>query len=108
MVDMMQGDRGILEFTYNFPGMFMFHAHKTEFTMKGWMGMFNVTKTGSPDLEKENDWVSKVNGVANKMINTEEIFNNATLHAGISTSTNNHLNSTNSKITSSNPGLVGI
>ncbi|MGN6629089.1 MAG: multicopper oxidase domain-containing protein, partial [Candidatus Nitrosocosmicus sp.] len=31
MVDMMQGDRGILEFTYNFPGMFMFHAHKTEF-----------------------------------------------------------------------------
>ncbi|MGN6629130.1 MAG: multicopper oxidase domain-containing protein, partial [Candidatus Nitrosocosmicus sp.] len=44
MVDMMQGDRGILEFTYNFPGMFMFHAHKTEFTMKGWMGMFNVTK----------------------------------------------------------------
>jgi hypothetical protein len=22
----------------------MFHAHKTEFTMKGWMGMFDVTK----------------------------------------------------------------
>jgi FtsP/CotA-like multicopper oxidase with cupredoxin domain len=37
-----QGDRGILEFTYHRPGMFMFHAHKNEFTNLGWMGMFNV------------------------------------------------------------------
>ncbi|MGA8912559.1 MAG: hypothetical protein WB443_06855, partial [Nitrososphaeraceae archaeon] len=27
-----------------YPGTYMFHAHKTEFTMKGWMGMFDVTK----------------------------------------------------------------
>ena len=50
IVSLMQGDRGILEFNYPDPGMFMFHAHKNEFTMKGWMGMFNVTKptdTGS-------------------------------------------------------------
>jgi hypothetical protein len=40
----MQGDRGILEFNYAYPGTYMFHAHKTEFTMKGWMGMFDVTK----------------------------------------------------------------
>ena len=39
----MQGDRGILEFKYQYPGMYMFHSHKTEFTMKGWMGMFDVT-----------------------------------------------------------------
>jgi manganese oxidase len=108
MVDMMQGDRGILEFTYNFPGMFMFHAHKTEFTMKGWMGMFNVTKTGSPDLDKENDLVSKINGVTNKNTNTANIFNNTTSKADISMSSNNTSNSSNSKITSSNPGLVGI
>ncbi|MDQ6723779.1 MAG: multicopper oxidase domain-containing protein [Thermoproteota archaeon] len=44
IVSLMQGDRGILEVTYSFPGMYMFHAHKTEFTMKGWMGMFDVTK----------------------------------------------------------------
>jgi Multicopper oxidase len=108
MVDMMQGDRGILEFTYNFPGMFMFHAHKTEFTMKGWMGMFNVTKTGIPDLDKVNDLVSKINGVTNKNTNTANIFNNTTSKADISGSINNTSNSSNSKITSSNPGLVGI
>jgi FtsP/CotA-like multicopper oxidase with cupredoxin domain len=37
-----QGDRGMLEFTYDKPGMYMFHAHKNEFTNLGWMGMFNV------------------------------------------------------------------
>jgi len=31
-----------LEFTYDKPGMYMFHAHKNEFTNLGWMGMFNV------------------------------------------------------------------
>jgi manganese oxidase len=44
IVSMMQGDRGIMEFNYPYPGIYMFHAHKTEFTMKGWMGMFDVTK----------------------------------------------------------------
>ncbi len=43
IVPLMQGDRWILEFKYQYPGMYMFHAHKTEFTMKGWMDMFNVT-----------------------------------------------------------------
>jgi hypothetical protein len=40
----MQGDRGIMEFAYHFPGEFMFHAHKNEFTRLGWQGFFNVTK----------------------------------------------------------------
>jgi hypothetical protein len=44
IVSLMQGDRGILEFNYAYPGTYMFHAHKTEFTMLGWMGMFDVTK----------------------------------------------------------------
>jgi manganese oxidase len=42
IVPLMQGDRGILEFKYPYPGMFMFHSHKNEFSMKGWVGMFDV------------------------------------------------------------------
>lgn len=38
-----QAQRGILEFTYNFPGLFMFHAHVTEFAELGWNGNFEVT-----------------------------------------------------------------
>jgi manganese oxidase len=38
-----QGERGILEFKYKYPGKFIFHAHKTEFAEKGWMGTFFVT-----------------------------------------------------------------
>jgi hypothetical protein len=41
---MNQGERGILEFSYKFPGKYMFHAHKTEFAEKGWMGTFLVTE----------------------------------------------------------------
>ena len=37
-----QGERGIIEFTYKFPGRFMFHAHQSEFAELGWMGMFDV------------------------------------------------------------------
>ena len=35
-------DRGILEFSYKFPGQYMFHAHQSEFTELGWMGYFDV------------------------------------------------------------------
>jgi FtsP/CotA-like multicopper oxidase with cupredoxin domain len=38
----MQGQRGILEFRYKFPGTYMFHAHKTEFAELGWTGLFKV------------------------------------------------------------------
>ena len=37
-----QGERGIMEFRYNFPGKFMFHAHVSEFAELGWMGLFDV------------------------------------------------------------------
>jgi FtsP/CotA-like multicopper oxidase with cupredoxin domain len=37
-----QGERAILEFTYKFPGKFMFHAHQSEFAELGWMGFFQV------------------------------------------------------------------
>jgi FtsP/CotA-like multicopper oxidase with cupredoxin domain len=44
IVPLMQGDRGILEFSYHYPGEFMFHSHKNEFSRLGWMGFFNVTQ----------------------------------------------------------------
>ncbi len=37
-----QAQRGILEFSYRHPGMYMFHAHVTEFAELGWNGMFEV------------------------------------------------------------------
>ena len=39
-----QGQRGILEFTYeeHEPGLYMFHAHQSEFAELGWMGLFDV------------------------------------------------------------------
>jgi FtsP/CotA-like multicopper oxidase with cupredoxin domain len=38
----MQGQRGIMEFRYKYPGKYMFHAHKTEFAELGWTGLFEV------------------------------------------------------------------
>ena len=43
---MCQAERHIIEFTYDEPGDYMFHAHQTEFTELGWMGVFRVT--GAP------------------------------------------------------------
>ena len=37
-----QAQRGILEFSYKFPGKYMFHAHNTEFAELGWTGHFEV------------------------------------------------------------------
>jgi len=37
-----QAQRGILEFTYQYPGLYMFHAHNTEFAELGWTGNFEV------------------------------------------------------------------
>jgi FtsP/CotA-like multicopper oxidase with cupredoxin domain len=42
IVTLSQGDRGIMEFKYAYPGTYMFHAHQTEFTDLGWMGLFDV------------------------------------------------------------------
>ncbi len=41
-ISQMQGQRGILEVRFPHKGMFMFHAHKTEFAELGWMGFFEV------------------------------------------------------------------
>ncbi|WP_201766421.1 multicopper oxidase domain-containing protein [Litchfieldella anticariensis] len=41
-----QAQRGILEFTFadHEPGLYMFHAHQSEFVELGWMGFFEVVE----------------------------------------------------------------
>ena len=38
-----QGERGVMEMTFEHPGVFMFHAHQSEFAELGWMGIFEVS-----------------------------------------------------------------
>ena len=42
MITFSQGDRGIMEFVYQYPGKYLIHAHKVEFSEKGWVGIFQV------------------------------------------------------------------
>jgi len=42
MITLSQTERGIMEFSYDYPGRYMFHAHKVEFSEKGWSGIFLV------------------------------------------------------------------
>jgi FtsP/CotA-like multicopper oxidase with cupredoxin domain len=37
-----QGERAILETAFRYPGLFMFHAHQSEFAELGWMGFFRA------------------------------------------------------------------
>lgn len=63
VVTLGQGDRGILELSYPYPGRYMFHTHINEFADKGWMSFFNVSEnngssstaiTGSSDSISNN------------------------------------------------------
>ncbi len=58
MVTLSQGERAILEFKYDYPGLYMFHAHVIEFTDKGWMGFFKVIDdegNGNTNYDKKLD-----------------------------------------------------
>ena len=44
VVTMGQGERAVIEFSYKHAGMFMFHAHQSEFAELGWTGMFSVAE----------------------------------------------------------------
>ena len=43
-ISMAQAERHMIEFTYDEPGRYMFHAHQTEFVDLGWMSFFEVTR----------------------------------------------------------------
>ena len=71
VVTLSQGDRGIIEFTPQYTGRYMFHAHQTEFTEKGWMGFFDVTTDGKP---------STITNTATHSAGTMPAMNNTTAH----------------------------
>ncbi len=72
IVTMSQGERGILEFSYKYPGKYMFHAHKTEFAEKGWVGLYLV-KDGTAESATENSNVTSIEG--NASYSTSEFSN---------------------------------
>jgi hypothetical protein len=41
-----------MEFEYKYPGKYLFHAHKVEFSEKGWIGIFLVNENKQP-IESE-------------------------------------------------------
>ena len=43
IISMGQAERHMIEFTYNQPGHYMFHAHQTEFIQLGWLSAFEVS-----------------------------------------------------------------
>jgi FtsP/CotA-like multicopper oxidase with cupredoxin domain len=43
-VTMGQGERHVLEFTLEYPGQYMFHAHQSELAELGWMGFFEASE----------------------------------------------------------------
>ena len=45
-----QGQRGIVEIDFHHAGLFMFHAHQSEFTELGWMGFFDVVDDESDPI----------------------------------------------------------
>ena len=50
MITLSQTERGIMEFKYDYPGKYLFHAHKVEFSEKGWIGIFLV---GNPNQKSQ-------------------------------------------------------
>ena len=51
MITLSQTERGIMEFKYDYPGKYLFHAHKVEFSEKGWVGIFLVKDSGEIESE---------------------------------------------------------
>jgi FtsP/CotA-like multicopper oxidase with cupredoxin domain len=47
LVTMGQGERHVLEFKLKYPGQYMFHAHQSEFSELGWLGIFEVPESSA-------------------------------------------------------------
>ena len=55
MITLSQTERGIMEFEYQYPGKYLFHAHKVEFSEKGWVGIFLARDNPEKSRETEYD-----------------------------------------------------
>ncbi|MCC7020387.1 MAG: multicopper oxidase domain-containing protein [Ardenticatenales bacterium] len=51
IVMLCQGERAVLDFTLDDPGMYMFHAHQSELAELGWMGFFESVDEAVWDAE---------------------------------------------------------
>jgi FtsP/CotA-like multicopper oxidase with cupredoxin domain len=60
IVTMGQGERHILEFSFKFPGQYMFHAHQSEFSELGWLGIFEASESGTAAAEFEQATVAGI------------------------------------------------
>jgi FtsP/CotA-like multicopper oxidase with cupredoxin domain len=49
-----QAERGIVEVRFPYTGEYMFHAHKTEFAERGWMGHFRVVPSREATQQFKN------------------------------------------------------
>ncbi|MCH9040734.1 MAG: multicopper oxidase domain-containing protein [Thaumarchaeota archaeon] len=56
MITLSQTERGIMEFEYKYPGKYLFHAHKIEFSEKGWVGIFQVNDNLDQKSQTEIDY----------------------------------------------------
>ncbi len=73
IVSLNQAERGIMEFKYKYPGKYMFHAHKTEFAEKGWMGTFFVNDKNTTQNSIQTDNSSFYDTLNNSFVtNTSE------------------------------------
>ena len=66
-----QAQRGLLEFSYRWPGRYMFHAHQSEFAELGWMGFFGALAeadwaNGLAEANVDADW--DLRGVAGSTV----------------------------------------
>ena len=52
MITLSQTERGIMEFSYQYPGSYLFHAHKVEFSEKGWVGIFQAHENKEQKIEE--------------------------------------------------------
>ncbi len=59
MITLSQGERGIMEFKYEYPGKYLFHAHKVEFSEKGWVGTFQVNENSVQESQTGLGYGSK-------------------------------------------------
>lgn len=76
IVTMNQAERGILEFSYKYPGKYMFHAHKTEFAEKGWTGLFLVNDEISPVSSQNSNLTAATTNVTDQIAyNTSNLSN---------------------------------
>lgn len=75
IVTMSQGERGILEFSYKYPGKYMFHAHKTEFAEKGWTGLFLVKDETAQSVTENSNFTS----IENSTRSISEVSNTTNL-----------------------------